>query len=325
MGTNPWFRLYSKIITDPKVEFLSFEDQRHFVWLLCLKNEGYLDEKFTVSRIREQMIARKLGLQGEAFENAKTRLLEVGLIDGNWQPTAWNTLQFVSDQDVTRNARQKRYRDKLKKERDKKKLEDSTTSEGVTDRNALHNAQVTLIDADTDTDTESEGETRGRAQPPPDFEPDGLTRKKLKTQFPDVDHDRLIEHFKTIEFRIPKSWDARFWSHVLEVAPRFSKPGSASGNPVSMPNREPLECRQEFKTLEEQATQILRTKLAGDTPGGFRTVPPERFDSIGECVDQALAIASNENPDDPAEYAYSSLRLILLRRFDDLVAIEGAA
>ena len=88
MSNNPWFRLYSKIMTDPKIEFLSFEDQRHFVWLLCMKNEGYLDEQYPSKQIREKTIARKLGLQGEAFENAKERLIEVNLIDRNWQPVS---------------------------------------------------------------------------------------------------------------------------------------------------------------------------------------------------------------------------------------------
>ena len=123
---NQWFRLYSRIMTDPKIETISFEDQRHFVWLLCMKNEGYLDEKFKNVESFERMIARKLGLQSEAFENAKKRLLDANLIDENWQPVSWEKLQFVSDQDPTRSERQKRFREKQ--------------------RNALCNATVTPLE-----------------------------------------------------------------------------------------------------------------------------------------------------------------------------------
>jgi hypothetical protein len=133
---NPWFRLYSKIMTDPKIEMLAFEDQRHFIWILCMKNEGYLDEIFPKIEMRDRMISRKLGVHGEAFENVKRRLLEVNLIDEEWNPVSWESLQFISDQDLTRNERQKRFRDNK--------------------RNALCNAQVTPLDTDTDTDTDTE-------------------------------------------------------------------------------------------------------------------------------------------------------------------------
>lgn len=139
MMANQWFRLYSRIMTDPKIEMLSFEDQRHFVWILCMKNEGYLDQQLPSKEAFDRMVARKLGLQGEAFVNAKLRLMEVGLIGDDWQPLKWSSLQFVSDHDVTSKERQKRYREKQ--------------------RNALCNASrnvtVTPLEQNrTDTDTE---------------------------------------------------------------------------------------------------------------------------------------------------------------------------
>ncbi|MCR9260752.1 MAG: hypothetical protein NXH95_13580 [Pseudomonadaceae bacterium] len=297
--TNPWFRLYSKIITDPKVEFLSFEDQRHFVWLLCLKNEGYLDEEFPSKNMRNRMIARKLGLQGEAFENAKQRLMEMELINKDWQPISWDSLQFKSDSS----------KERVRKYRERKKKSDVKRSSNVT---------VTAQDTDTeeDTDTEQERETRGRAYPPPDFEPQGLTRKKLESKFPDTDPERLIEHFKSIEFRIPKSWDDRFWSHAVESAHKFRRvpPGSSS------PNREPLECRPEFRSLEEIANRILRSRLAGEP---IHVSPDPQYELLSEFVDRALAIASSENPNNPETLAFSSLRQILLRKYDELTAAEA--
>lgn len=111
MSHLPWFRLYSRIMNDPKIEMIAFEDQRHFVWILCMKNEGFLDEKFNNSELFDRMIARKLGLYGDAFDNAKKRLLEVGLIDENWQPLNWNKLQFISD---SSSERVKKHREKKK-------------------------------------------------------------------------------------------------------------------------------------------------------------------------------------------------------------------
>jgi hypothetical protein len=110
--SNQWFRLYSKIMTDPKIEMLSFEDQRHFVWILCMKNDGYLDEKFQDKEMFDRMISRKLGLQGEAFEMAKKRLVSVGLIDEKWQPLQWEKSQFASDHDRTSAERKRRQRAK---------------------------------------------------------------------------------------------------------------------------------------------------------------------------------------------------------------------
>lgn len=144
--SNPWFRLYSRMMTDPKVEFLSFEDQRHFVWLLCMKNEGYLDEKYPSPAHRDRMIARKLGLQGEAFENAKQRLLEVELIDVEWQPVRWDDLQFQSD---TSKERMRKYR-----ERKKKNGGDDEVTSPVTSQVTEGDVTVTAQDTDTEEDKE---------------------------------------------------------------------------------------------------------------------------------------------------------------------------
>lgn len=139
---NPWFRLYSKIMTDPKIEMLSFDDQRHFIWILCMKNEGYLDEIFPKIEMKERMISRKLGLNGEAFENAKRRLLEVNLIDENWNPVSWDLLQFKSDTESYNAEKQRKYRE------NKKALLERY--DGVTTGDCKRYPP----DTDTDTDTE---------------------------------------------------------------------------------------------------------------------------------------------------------------------------
>ena len=131
-----WYRLYAEFATDPKIQALAFEDQRHFVVLLCLKAGGTLDTFTGTDAFRERMIAVGLGLSDDKSAEAKKRLLEAGLISADWQPLAWNRRQFKSDHDTTAAERQQRWRE----------------------RHALRNGDVTRRDTDTDTDTDTEAE-----------------------------------------------------------------------------------------------------------------------------------------------------------------------
>ena len=140
MKTLPWFRMYSDFIHDELIEMLAFEDQRHFVFLLCMKNAGSLDKDYPDAEMLDIVVSRRLGIHGEALANAKIRLMKVGLIDSNWQPTGWDKRQFVSDSNPTNAERQKRYREAHK----------NTSKES----NVTRNVTVTLTDTDTDTDTE---------------------------------------------------------------------------------------------------------------------------------------------------------------------------
>lgn len=139
-----WFRLYSDILTDWKLESLAFEDQRHFIFILACKSAGHLDEPYPNSSAMDRAMGRRLGLFGEAVEQAKRRLMEVGLIDETWQPLAWNKRQFKSDKDSTAAERQRRFRE----------LRASRVTSRVTSRTVT--ANVTRLDTDTDTDKDTE-------------------------------------------------------------------------------------------------------------------------------------------------------------------------
>lgn len=108
---KPWFRLYSEFVSDPKVQLLAFEDQRHFIALLCLKCNETLDSQTPSKNHRERMVAKALGLDPASAIEAKRRLHEVGLIDTNWQPTRWESRQYQSDSSTSRvrQWREKRY------------------------------------------------------------------------------------------------------------------------------------------------------------------------------------------------------------------------
>ena len=160
---NPWFRMYSDFIFDEKIEFLAFEDRAHYVFILCMKNLGLLDKEYLQPGMLDRVVARRLGLYGEAFEAARKRLVEAGLIDYKFQPVAWDKRQFVSDTSVERT---KAYRERMKRHGD---------------------VTVTAQEADTDTDTEKEGEKRPSAYAPPlpaDLLKDFLQVRKAKKAGP---------------------------------------------------------------------------------------------------------------------------------------------
>lgn len=112
----PWLRLYTEYATDPKIQILAFDDQRHFVMLLCLKGNGTLDCEAANEAYRERLIAKALGLDASAALEAKRRLMEGGLITADWNPCKWEGRQYASDHDAA--ERQKRYRENKKRDSD---------------------------------------------------------------------------------------------------------------------------------------------------------------------------------------------------------------
>jgi hypothetical protein len=92
----PWFRMYAEAAGDPVLQSLAFDDQRHYFILLCLKCGGTLDRDVAEEH-RERIIARGLGLDAVTASEVKRRLLEVSLVDQNWQPLGWDKRQYNSD------------------------------------------------------------------------------------------------------------------------------------------------------------------------------------------------------------------------------------
>jgi hypothetical protein len=144
---NPWFRMYTDFLEDPKMLSLAFEDQRHFIGVLALKSAGTLDQDCS-PELRDRLVAQRLWIDHSAIREVKRRLVAAGLIDEDWQPLAWSKRQCRSDRDPTGAERQARHREKLAALRngssngavtlpDKRRVEEirqdssSTDSEGV--------------------------------------------------------------------------------------------------------------------------------------------------------------------------------------------------
>ncbi len=141
--SKPWFRLYAEFISDPKMQLLAFEDQRHYVGVLCLKCSGVLDTMSMSPDHFERMISKALGLDPATGAEVKRRLQEINLISESWQPIAWDKRQYESD---SSSARTFQYRQRL---REVKRHSDVT----VTDKNRSDSEQ-------SRTDTDSEGITK---------------------------------------------------------------------------------------------------------------------------------------------------------------------
>ena len=154
----PWLRLYSDFLTHELVGFLSYEDQRHFLCLLCVKSLGALDRSYPKEGMRDIAISRHLKIDVDALASVKLRLLEVGLIDENWQPTGWDERQRISDADPTNAARQRRFKASQKAAGDPV---DRHSGNGIDNgtSNALPNGQVTPLDTEADTEADSDSDS----------------------------------------------------------------------------------------------------------------------------------------------------------------------
>ena len=127
--SRPWFRMYAEFAADPKVQLLAFDDQRHFVMLLCLKCSGTLDSDAPTPEFFDRMIAKSLGLDLLAAQEAKRRLCEVGVIGSDWQPTKWEERQYDSDLSTERVRKYRMKRSGNVSETDESREEKSRTEQ----------------------------------------------------------------------------------------------------------------------------------------------------------------------------------------------------
>lgn len=97
----PWFRMYHEAVDDEKLRLLAFEDRWHYVAILCCKAKGLLDGGADQA-MRDRKLAVKLGVQTRELDEIKRRLMEVDLVDENWQPKSWSKRQYKSDHSTNR-------------------------------------------------------------------------------------------------------------------------------------------------------------------------------------------------------------------------------
>ena len=228
----PWLRLYTEFASDPVMQSLAFEDQRHFIILLCLKGNGTLDRPMKPAA-RDRIIYRGLGLDPNSAEEAKRRMMESEIIDAKWQPKAWDKRQFTRDHST---ERVRKYR---------KNNETGNANSELQKRDC--NSIVTPPDTDTDT------EQNRTEQPTAALRPTVVGAKRRpatrKTQFPDDFNltDQRVESYRTVmpagnlvadwdQFRdhhvakgsVMADWDAA-WRTWSRNAAKFGEKGNGNG------------------------------------------------------------------------------------------------
>jgi len=193
---NQWFRVYSDFLIDTKMIQLAFEDQRHFFGVLALKNDGILDQEGFTESTLDRVVSNRLWIDFAIIKEVKKRLLDVGLIDANWQPLAWERRQYKSDSSAERT---RAYRERLKgniKETSQKRHSDFTDTE-----------------SDTDTDTDTEKSSR-RFTPPTQKEIEQFCSEKSIR----IDTGKFFHYYQANGWNVGrkkmKSWqDAiRYWA-----------------------------------------------------------------------------------------------------------------
>ena len=147
-----WFRFYTEVLDDPKVQRLSPHLFKAWVNLLCIASKG--DGKLP----SYDDLAFMLRMSVQDVASHVDDLILAGLIDldgkGGRRPHNWEVRQYVSD---TSAARVRKHRDKKKK---------GTMNGDVTPDVTLH---VTPSDTDSETQTDKETppiESENKSLPP---------------------------------------------------------------------------------------------------------------------------------------------------------------
>lgn len=149
MNNMPWLRLYTDTVDNEKLRLISAEDRWYYIAILCLKQQQIIDDK---SKLRDRKIAIKLGIELDDLSALKKRLIEVDLINEQWQPKGWAKRQFVSD-DAERYAKRNAERQRKFRKRKKDEEKQYDINSNVT-RNVISDVTITPLDTDTHSDAD---------------------------------------------------------------------------------------------------------------------------------------------------------------------------
>jgi hypothetical protein len=204
MTTLPWLRLYTEFASDPKIQMLAFEDQRHYVMLLCLKGNGTLDATVPSEGYRERLIAKGLGLDPTSASEAKRRLIEGGLIGADWHPLQWEVRQFKSDHDAAERKRNQRARER---ERESHGVVTSASRDS-------HDLEQNRADTDSDSDQKTTArKSRAKPEEPAEF-------LDLKIAYPNRAGDQgWRKALRAISARLDQGYT---WQQIIEGAKRYA-------------------------------------------------------------------------------------------------------
>lgn len=95
---NPWFRLYSEFMHDPKVQMLSEQYQRRLIMVLCMRcnSDVTLQDKYVTFTLR---------ISQQEWDETKAVFVDAGFIDSDNNVLNWDKRQYVSDSSAARVAK----------------------------------------------------------------------------------------------------------------------------------------------------------------------------------------------------------------------------
>lgn len=198
-----WFRFYSEVIDDPKVQCLPIAARWHWVEMLCIASSSEPRGRLHLDR----RLAARCNLTVSRLQALCKQLLSAGLLreEGEFLiPHGWDKRQMASD-DVATRVRQHRE----------------------------SNVTVTALDTDTESDKETERDTEQQPQPlTPSPQELKIVRQNIFSLYEQVFGSRLTPHMEAVlretEQEYPVPWieeafkeaaisGARSWRYVDKV------------------------------------------------------------------------------------------------------------
>lgn len=122
---RPWLRLYTRIADDAKLLPLSEAMRWRFVVVLALRGRG------DVPTTDDRLVAALLRISPKAATETRRALVGAQLIDDNWNPIAWDFLQYESD---TSTPRVRAHRQRQRSPQAKRSGNVSETVQSETDQ-----------------------------------------------------------------------------------------------------------------------------------------------------------------------------------------------
>ena len=207
-GELRWFRFYTDAIDNSKLKLIAFEDRWHYVAVCCLKRKGLLDQTDDPNLTRR--IAISLGVQVMELDEIKRRLIEVNLIDENFQPVGWDERQFESDSS----------KERMRQYRERKKQHDQGSN------GKQRNCDVTVTPQETETEQKQnqkrEQKVRASRFAPKDFHPTDDMKEFARDLFlTDCEIEKETAKFKDYEYRKPLTDFNRAWRNWIRKSIQF--------------------------------------------------------------------------------------------------------
>lgn len=155
-----WFRLYTEVLNDPKVQKLDGNSFKFWINLLCCAKEFGNDG--TLPDLEE--IAFHLRIKSESVLKFLQKMIKNGLVEQDGETYfihGWRARQYESDNDPTALDRKRRERDR---KRDNKK--DVTRDTTVTSRTSHAQCHVNVTRTETESETEYININNINSEPP---------------------------------------------------------------------------------------------------------------------------------------------------------------